>query len=93
MQTTIENWHEFPWLSNQFGQANAPMTSYSRLLKDRSRFLVGEVNDQIANIVVACFESETGQGHFFYINSPRREAFLREWRFSTRCSSSSRMRL
>jgi ATP-dependent Clp protease protease subunit len=47
---------------------------YSRLLKERVIFLVGEVNDQTANLVVAqllFLESENPDKDIsFYINSP-----------------------
>jgi ATP-dependent Clp protease protease subunit len=47
---------------------------YSRLLKERVIFLVGEVNDQVANVIVAqmlFLESENPDKDInFYINSP-----------------------
>ena len=47
---------------------------YSRLLKERVIFLVGEVNDQVANLIVAqmlFLEAENPEKDiYFYINSP-----------------------
>jgi len=56
------------------GRGERSYDIYSRLLKERIVFLVGEVNDQTANLVVAqmlFLESENPDKDIsFYINSP-----------------------
>jgi len=56
------------------GRGERSYDIYSRLLKERIVFLVGEVNDQTANLVVAqmlFLESENpDKDIYFYINSP-----------------------
>jgi len=58
----------------QSGRGERSYDIYSRLLKERVVFLVGEVNDQTANLVVAqllFLESENPDKDIsFYINSP-----------------------
>jgi len=58
----------------QSGRGERSYDIYSRLLKERVIFLVGEVNDQTANLVVAqllFLESENPDKDIsFYINSP-----------------------
>ena len=46
---------------------------YSRLLKDRIIFLVGEINDYTANIVISqllYLDNESNEDIYLYINSP-----------------------
>lgn len=46
---------------------------YSRLLKDRIVFLVGEINDNTANIVISellYLDNESNEDIYLYINSP-----------------------
>ena len=46
---------------------------YSRLLKDRIIFLSGEINDQLANTVIAqllLLDSQSNETIYLYINSP-----------------------
>src|SRR6201987_2665863 len=63
-----------PMVIEQSGRGERSYDIYSRLLKERGIFLVGEVNDQTANLVVAQFlflESENPDKDIsFYINSP-----------------------
>ena len=63
-----------PMVIEQSGRGERSYDIYSRLLKERVVFLVGPVNDQTANIVVAQFlflESENPDKDIsFYINSP-----------------------
>ena len=63
-----------PMVIEQSGRGERAYDIYSRLLKERVVFLVGPVNDQSANLVVAqllFLESENpGKGISFYINSP-----------------------
>ncbi len=58
----------------QSGRSERAYDIYSRLLKERVVFLIGEVNDQTANLIVAQFlflESENPEKDIsFYINSP-----------------------
>ncbi len=78
------------------GPRRAPYDIYSRLLKERIVFLVGEVNDQTANLVVAqmlFLESEkSGQGHLQLLHQHAWAVRFRPgWRstYFTGCSSSS----
>ena len=63
-----------PMVIEQSGRGERSYDIYSRLLKERVIFLVGEVNDQTANLVVAqllFLESENPEKDIsFYINSP-----------------------
>jgi hypothetical protein len=74
------------------GRGERAYDIYSRLLKERVVFLVGPVNDQTANLVVAqllFLESENpDKDIFFYINSPGGSS-RPAWRSTTPCSSSS----
>jgi len=63
-----------PIVIEQSGRSERAYDIYSRLLRERIVFLVGPVNDQTANLVVAqllFLESETpDKDIFMYINSP-----------------------
>ncbi|VEE07773.1 ATP-dependent Clp endopeptidase proteolytic subunit ClpP [Neisseria animalis] len=63
-----------PTVVEQSGRGERAFDIYSRLLKERIIFLVGPVNDQSANLVVAqllFLESENpDKDIFLYINSP-----------------------
>ena len=63
-----------PIVIEQSGRGERSFVIYSRLLKERVVFLVGEVNDQTANLVVAqllFLESENPDKDIsLYINSP-----------------------
>ena len=63
-----------PMVIEQSGRGERSYDIYSRLLKERVIFLVGEFNDQTANLVVAqllFLESENPEKDIsFYINSP-----------------------
>ena len=63
-----------PMVIEQSGRGERSYDIYSRLLKERVIFLVGPVNDQAANLVVAqllFLESENPEkDNSFYINSP-----------------------
>ena len=63
-----------PMVIEQSGRGERSFDIYSRLLKERVIFLVGEVNDQTANLVVAqllFLESENPDKDIsFYIPSP-----------------------
>ena len=63
-----------PMVVEQTGRGERSFDIYSRLLKERVIFLVGPVNDQTANLVVAqllFLEAEDpNKDIFFYINSP-----------------------
>lgn len=63
-----------PTVLEQSSRGERAYDLYSRLLKDRIIFLNGEVNDQVANIIVAqmlFLESEDNTKPInFYINSP-----------------------
>ena len=63
-----------PMVIEQSGRGERAYDIYSRLLKERVVFLVGEVNDHTANLIVAqmlFLESENPDKDIhFYINSP-----------------------
>lgn len=63
-----------PMVIEQSGRGERAFDIYSRLLKERVVFLVGEVNDATANVIVAQFlflESENPDKDIsLYINSP-----------------------
>lgn len=63
-----------PMVVEQTGRGERSYDIYSRLLKERVVFLVGPVNDQVANLVAAqllFLESENPDKDIsFYINSP-----------------------
>ena len=63
-----------PMVIEQSGRGERSYDIYSRLLRERVIFLVGPVNDQTANLVVAqmlFLESENpDKDIYFYINSP-----------------------
>lgn len=63
-----------PMVVEQTGRGERAYDIYSRLLKERVVFLIGEVNDATANLVVAqllFLEAENpDQDIHFYINSP-----------------------
>jgi ATP-dependent Clp protease protease subunit len=63
-----------PMVVEQSGRGERAYDIYSRLLRERIVFLVGPVNDSVANLVVAqllFLESENpDKDIFFYINSP-----------------------
>ncbi|RZT98065.1 ATP-dependent Clp endopeptidase proteolytic subunit ClpP [Rivibacter subsaxonicus] len=63
-----------PIVIEQSGRGERSYDIYSRLLRERIIFLVGPVNDQVANLVVAqllFLESENpDKDVFLYINSP-----------------------
>lgn len=71
---SIQNLGMVPMVVEQTGRGERSYDIYSRLLKERVVFLVGEVNDQSANLVVAqllFLESENPDKDIsFYINSP-----------------------
>ena len=74
MNPTIENNYLVPTVIEQSGRGERAFDIYSRLLKERIIFLVGPVNGQTANLVVAqllFLESENpDKDIFLYINSP-----------------------
>ncbi|MCW8808965.1 MAG: ATP-dependent Clp endopeptidase proteolytic subunit ClpP [Rhodanobacter sp.] len=70
----IQNLNLVPMVVEQTARGERSYDIYSRLLKERVIFLVGEVNDQVANLIVAqmlFLESENPDKDVqFYINSP-----------------------
>lgn len=70
----ISNGYLVPTVIEQSGRGERAFDIYSRLLKERIIFLVGPVNDDSANLVVAqllFLESENpDKDIFLYINSP-----------------------
>ncbi|HEX4943583.1 MAG TPA: ATP-dependent Clp protease proteolytic subunit, partial [Usitatibacteraceae bacterium] len=63
-----------PMVIEQSGRGERAYDIYSRLLKERVIFLVGPINDSMANLIVAqllFLESENPDKDInFYINSP-----------------------
>ena len=85
-----------PMVIEQSGRGERAYDIYSRLLKERVIFMVGPVNDQTANLVVAqllFLESENPDKDIsLYINSPGGSVSA-GLATMTPCSSSSRMSL
>ena len=63
-----------PYVIEKSGREERAMDIYSRLLKDRIVFLGSQINDEVANAIVAQFlflQSEDSKADIhFYINSP-----------------------
>lgn len=63
-----------PYIVEQTGRGERSYDIYSRLLEDRIIFLTGEINDAVANIVVAQLiyleGKDAGKDISLYINSP-----------------------
>jgi ATP-dependent Clp protease protease subunit len=63
-----------PYVIEETGQGQRQVDLYSRLLRDRAIFLTGEINDDVADLVVAelfFLESEDpNRDVFLYLNSP-----------------------
>ena len=74
VQDPTQNLGLIPMVIEQSGRGERSFDIYSRLLKERVVFLVGEVNDMTANLVVAqllFLESENPDKDIsLYINSP-----------------------
>lgn len=74
VQDPTQNLGLIPMVIEQSGRGERSFDIYSRLLKERVIFLVGEVNDMTANLVVAqllFLESENPDKDIsLYINSP-----------------------
>ena len=71
--TEPNNFGLVPMVVEQSGRAERAYDIYSRLLKERIIFLVGPINDNVANLVVAqllFLESEGVKDISIYINSP-----------------------
>ena len=70
----IKNLHQIPMVVEDSGRGERAYDIYSRLLKERVIFLVGPVEDYMANVVVGqllFFESENPEKDIhLYINSP-----------------------
>ena len=70
----IENLNMIPIVVEQSARGERSYDIYSRLLKERVIFLVGQVDDHVANVIVAqmlFLESENPDKDIsFYINSP-----------------------
>ena len=71
---TIQNLNLVPIVVEQSARGERSYDIYSRLLKERVIFLVGQVDDYVANVIVAqllFLESENPDKDIsFYINSP-----------------------
>ena len=82
-----------PMVVEQTARGERAYDIYSRLLKERVIFIVGPVEDYMANLVVAqllFLESENPDKDIaLYINSPG-GSVTPAWRSTTPCSSSSR---
>ena len=71
---SVQNLNLVPMVVEQTSRGERSYDIYSRLLKERVMFLVGEVNDQVANVLIAqmlFLESENPEKDIsLYINSP-----------------------
>jgi len=76
------------------GRGERAYDIYSRLLKERVVFLVGEVNDHSANLIVAqmlFLESENPTKIYIFTLTHRVVLLRQAWQFTTPCNSSGRM--
>jgi len=84
----IQNLGMVPMVIEQSGRGERAYDIYSRLLRERVIFLVGPVNDQTANLVVAqllFLESENPDKDIsLYINSPGGSVSVLAFRSSIR---------
>ena len=89
-----QNLGMIPMVIETSGRGERAYDIYSRLLKERVVFLVGEINDNVANLVVAqllFLESENPDKEIhLYINSPG-GSISAGMAIMTPCNSSSRM--
>ena len=82
----ITNLGMVPMVIEQSGRGERAYDIYSRLLKERVIFLVGEVNDHMANVIVAqllFLESENPKRTFRCTSTPRAARSAPAWRFTT----------
>ena len=89
-----QNLGMIPMVIETSGRGERAYDIYSRLLKERVIFLVGPINDAVANVVVAqllFLESEIRIRKFRCISIHPEAPFLRVWRSTTQCNLSSRM--
>ena len=81
-----------PMVVEQSSRGERSYDIYSRLLEDRIIFLSGEINDAMANTIVAQLiyleAKDMNKDISLYINSPE-GASRRGWRSTTRCSISA----
>ncbi len=93
-QQEVTNLGLVPMVVEQTAKGERSYDIYSRLLKERVIFMVGQVEDHMANLIVAqmlFLESENPDKDIhLYINSRVGPSQL-AYRFMTLCSSSSRM--
>ncbi|MCX5813026.1 MAG: ATP-dependent Clp endopeptidase proteolytic subunit ClpP [Proteobacteria bacterium] len=63
-----------PYVLEQTPQGQRQLDIYTRLLTDRVVFLTGEINDDVADVIIAQFfyleSAESKKDIYFYINSP-----------------------
>ena len=82
-----------PMVVEQTSRGERAYDIYSRLLKERVIFLVGGIDDHMANVIVAqmlFLEAENPEKDIsLYINSPGASS-PPAWRSTTPCSTSSR---
>jgi hypothetical protein len=82
-----------PMVVEQTARGERAYDIYSRLLKERVMFLVGPVEDYMANVIVAqllFLESENPDKDITSTSIRRAARSARAWRSTTPCSSSSR---
>ncbi len=82
-----------PYVIDKSGREERAMDIYSRLLKDRIIFLGSQVNDEVANSIVAqmlFLQSDDPKADIHPVHQFARAAWrsARGWRSTTRCSSS-----
>ena len=81
-----------PMVVEQSSRGERSYDIYSRLLEDRIIFLSGEINDAMANTVVAQLiyleAKDHGQGYQPVYQQSGRERVCAAWRFTTPCSIS-----
>jgi ATP-dependent Clp protease protease subunit len=78
-----------PYILEKTPQGDRQMDIYTRLLAERMVFLTGEVNDDVADILIAQLfyleSQDSSKDIYFYINSPG-GAVTQGWLFTTPCN-------
>ena len=89
-----KNLNLVPMVVEQTSRGERAYDIYSRLLKERVIFLVGPIDDYMANVIVAqllFLEAENPERTSVCTSIRRAGLSPPAWRSTTRCSSSARM--
>lgn len=85
-----------PMVVEQSNRGERAYDIYSRLLKDRIIFLGSDVNDVVANAIMAQMlfpAAKIRRKTFTYTSTAQADRLQPVWRFTIQCNSSNRMYL